>query len=151
MWIYRICSRPYRTLDGEGARIHGGRWSFPGTAVVYASESLSLAALELLTHVDADLMPRDLVWIGIEVPGKLEVEEVRLEDLPAGWQRYPAPERLQEIGSAWANSSRSAILSVPSAIIPQERNYLLLPRHPDFRRLKVSRPRPFRLDPRLLG
>jgi RES domain-containing protein len=101
MRIYRICSRRYRALDGEGARIHGGRWSFPGIGVVYASESLSLAALELLTHVDADLVPGDLVWVGIEVPGKMKIDEVRLEDLPAGWQRYPAPVRLQEIGSAW--------------------------------------------------
>jgi RES domain-containing protein len=144
-------ARSGTALDGEGARINGGRWSYSGNAVVYASESLSLAALELLAHVDADLLPDDLVWIGIEVPGGLKVEEVRPEDLPAGRNRYPAPERLQRIGSTWAKSSRSAILSVPSAIIPQERNFLLLPRHPDFCRLKISRPKPFRLDVRLLN
>jgi RES domain-containing protein len=150
MRVYRICSRGNRALDGEGARMHGGRWNLPGTAVVYTSGSLSLSALELLTYVDADLLPADLVWIGIDIPEAVTIEEVRQKDLPAGWQRYPAPERLQEIGSDWARSLRTAVLSVPSAIIPQERNYLLYPRHPDFRKLKASRPAAFRLDVHLL-
>jgi RES domain-containing protein len=148
--VHRICARRYRALDGEGARLHGGRWNHPGTSVVYASATLSLAALEILTQVDADLLPSDLVSIEIGVPDDLEIEEVRKQDLPPGWRRYPAPERLQEIGTAWARSLRAAVLSVPSAIIPEERNYLINPGHPGFSRIAASRPAPFRLEARLL-
>ena len=39
-------------FDGEGARLHGGRWNSRGARVVYVSSSRSLAALELLVHLE---------------------------------------------------------------------------------------------------
>ena len=44
---------------------------------------------------------------------------------------------------------RSVVLAVPSAIIEHERNYLLNPNHPDFKRVWRGRPQPFVFDPRL--
>jgi RES domain-containing protein len=41
------------------------------------------------------------------------------------------------------------VLAVPSAVIPQEMNYLLNPRHVNFKRIRVRNPEPFRFDPRL--
>jgi len=149
MLVWRICSRQYRAFDGEGARLHGGRWNFPGVRVVYTSGSLALATLELLVHVDAGLLPEDLLAISVQVPEEVESRRVEDRDLPSNWRQYPAPERLQEIGTEWARAGRTVILSVPSAIVPQERSYLLNPAHAEFARLKVSKAVSFRLDARL--
>ena len=117
--------------------------------MVYTSGTLSLAAMELLVHVDPDLEPPDLVALSAEIPDALTVHVVSLEELPSGWRRYPAPRPLQQLGWRWAKAATTAVLSVPSAVIPSERNYLLNPLHPEFRRIRIGKPRAFRFDPRL--
>lgn len=123
-------------LDGEGARLYGGRWNSPGTALVYTSSTLALAELELLVHVDRADAPTDLVAIELEIPARLRVETVDAADLPPRWKRYPAPANLARIGDEWASSLRSAVLRVPSAVVPREFNYLFNPLHPDIARIK---------------
>jgi RES domain-containing protein len=147
--VWRICSRRHHRFDGEGARLYGGRWNHAGTSVVYTSSSLSLAALELFVHVDVDIAPRELVAIAADVPDSMAVETVKVESLPKNWRRYPAPEALKDIGTAWAAKRSTAILAVPSAVIPEERNYLLNPAHREFKRIRISKPIPFRFDPRM--
>jgi RES domain-containing protein len=147
--VWRLCKRRHAALDGEGARLAGGRWNSRGTAVVYASDSLSLAALELLVHCDPALLPDDLVAIAIEIPDGLAIHRVEVADLPQSWRRHPAPASLARMGDLWARDTVSAVLSVPSAVVPGERNVLLNPRHPNFRRLRVGRPEGFALDARL--
>lgn len=149
--VWRITSRRHagHPFDGEGARRFGGRWNRPGTAVVYTSENLSLAALEHFVHLDPDTSPTDLVIIGAELPPGLSVRTLAISDLPPGWRTYPAPEALQELGTAWARSGEAAALSVPSAVIPRERNLLLNPAHPDMATLRVLAPEPFSFDPRM--
>ena len=149
MRVWRICSRRHRRFDGEGARLYGGRWNHAGTSVVYTSGSMSLAALELFVHVDTDLAPRGLVVIQVDIPDTLTIETVKIESLPRVWRRYPAPEALKDIGTAWAARASTAILVVPSAVIPEERNYLLNPNHRDFRRIRVRKPVAFRFDPHM--
>jgi hypothetical protein len=46
--------------------------------------------------------------------------------------------------------SRSAVLELPSAIIPAEPNYLLNPAHPGLKKVLIGKPVPFAFDPRLL-
>ncbi len=70
-------------------------------------------------------------------------------ELPANWRRYPAPDALADLGTRWAHELRTPVLAVPSAVIPQELNYLLNPRHSDFKRIRVGKPEAFRFDPRL--
>ncbi len=149
MRLWRICSRRHLAFDDEGARLSGGRWSRRGTRVVYTSSTLSLAALETLVHTDTDLLPQDLVAIGAEVPDDVGLEAVDEASLPPNWREYPAPEALQELGTNWVGGQRTLVLSVPSAVLPQERNYLLNPHHPDFERVHISSPEPFRFDPRV--
>jgi RES domain-containing protein len=117
--------------------------------MVYSSGSLSLAALELFVHVDIDTVPGELVAIQADIPDSLTIEIVKIESLPRDWRRYPAPEALKDIGTAWASKAATAILSVPSAVIPEERNYLLNPAHRDFKRIRVRKPAAFRFDPRM--
>ncbi len=149
--IWRITSGTYadRAFDGEGARRFGGRWNHPGTAIVYASEHLSLAALELLVQLDPDTAPADWWAVSGILPAGLGVSELEITDLPANWRAYPAPESLQDIGSEWARQAETAVLSVPSAVIPRERNLLLNPAHPAARRFRVGPPERFVFDPRL--
>ncbi len=149
MRVWRLCKRRYAAFDGRGARLAGGRWNRPGTAVVYTSESLALAGLELLVHADPELLPEDLVAICADIPEAVRVARLEEEALPKNWRRYPAPEDLARIGNEWAESLASVALSVPSAVVPRERNVLLNPAHRDFRKIRIGRPESFTLDPRL--
>ena len=134
MIVWRVCRHRHanRPLDGEGAHLYGGRWNYPGTAVAYTAGTLALAALEVLVHVDHDLAPTDLVAIPIDIPAGIRTEEIRPSDLPQHWRRTPAPERLQELGTAWLRRGDSLLLRVPSVVIPEEHNYLVNPMHRDF-------------------
>jgi RES domain-containing protein len=147
--VWRLCKRRHVAFDGEGARLAGGRWNRRGTAVVYTSETLSLAALELLAHCDPPLLPADLVAIAAELPERLAVERVEIAGLPGTWRRYPAPDALGQVGTDWARRLSSVALSVPSVLVPRERNVLLNPAHADFRAIRVGKPEPFSFDPRL--
>jgi RES domain-containing protein len=147
--VWRVCSKKHQRFDGEGARRYGGRWNHQGTSVVYTSGSLSLAALELFVHVDIDIAPADLMAMQADVPDSLAIEAIKIESLPKDWRRYPAPETLKDIGTAWAAKASTAILAVPSVMIPEERNYLLNPAHRDFKRIRIHKPTPFRFDPRM--
>jgi RES domain-containing protein len=147
--VWRLCKREHAAFDGEGARLAGGRWNRRGTRLVYTSESLSLAALEILVHCDPALLPPDLVAIPADIPDSLRIERLDDASLPRDWRRSPAPDSLARIGSAWAAAAQTPVLSVPSAVVPRERNYLLNPGHPDFVKIRKGDPQPFSLDPRL--
>lgn len=151
MVIWRLCRRRYsrRPLDGEGARLYGGRWNYPGTVVVYTAGTLALAALEVLVHVDLDIVPTDLVSIPIKIPTGIRIEEISVAVLPANWRHPPAPERLQELGTTWVRRATSLLLRVPSTVIPEEHHYLVNPAYPDLPRLKIGAPKLFTFDPRL--
>ena len=149
MRVWRLCRRKNAAFDGEGARLAGGRWNRRGTAVVYTSATLSLAALEYFVNLPASAAPADLVMIQAEVSDELAVSSVAPGGLPRGWRSYPAPEALAEIGSRWIEEGKTAILAVPSAVVPQEWNYLLNPSHPHFRKITIGRPESFSLDLRM--
>jgi RES domain-containing protein len=135
-------------FSGEGARRYGGRWNAPGRALVYASLHLSLAALETLAHADRRRFERDYVAFEVLVPDAL-VLELRDEDLPPDWRARPASAGARAIGDGWLEQRASVALSVPSVLVPPERNLLLDPSHPGFGDVWIGPPRPFRFDERL--
>jgi len=61
--LYRVCRARYTRLDGEGARLVGGRWNSPGRAVVYMAESVALAVLENLVHMSRQDFPTGYVCV----------------------------------------------------------------------------------------
>ena len=150
MLTYRICRAPYRALDGEGARLYGGRWNSPGRPVVYTSSTLALAALEYLIHIDAADAPADLVALTIDIPDTLAVTHVDAAALSPGWEQVATPAVCQEIGDRWLNAGVTPLLRVPAAPIPEEVNLLIDPHHPAARDVAVLAERPFFFDPRLL-
>ena len=149
MRVWRVCRRLHKAFDGEGARLSGGRWNLRGTPVVYTSATLSLAAFEYFVNVDPDDAPSDLVAVPAEIPEDLKVSKVVLARLPTNWRAAPAPRALERLGSAWVRRRETAVLAVPSAVIPQEHNYLLNPLHPLFPRIRIDTAQPFAFDPRM--
>jgi RES domain-containing protein len=55
----------------------------------------------------------------------------------------------QEFGENWFLESRSAVLSVPSAVLDTERNFVLNTRHPYFSKIRIGPGMELNLDPRL--
>jgi RES domain-containing protein len=115
--------------------------------MIYAAATASLAALETLVHFSA--LPRDFVLTEIHIPEAVVVGAFDEEDLPADWRTFSPSPMTQEIGRRRTVELRSAVLSVPSTIVPVERNYLLNPNHPDFGQIEFLPSTPFRFDPRL--
>lgn len=140
-------------MDGEGSRRYGGRWNSPGRSVVYLASSISLAALELLVHVDPEDAPDDLVILEVVVPSDAGIESLDATALAmvSGWrdQTTPPPEA-QALGDAWVQHGESLALYVPSVVIPSELNLLLNPAHPRMRDVRMVSVTPFQFDPRLL-
>ncbi len=149
MKVWRLCRKKHAAFDGEGARLAGGRWNRRGTAVVYTSATLSLAVLEYFVNLPAAAAPPDLVAISAEVPEGIPISSLNAESLPRGWQKYPAPEALAELGSRWVEEAGTAVLAVPSAVVSQEKNYLLNPAHPRFAEIVPGKPEPLSLDARM--
>lgn len=135
-------------FDGEGARIFGGRWNSPGTAMVYTACSKSLAALEMLVHLPSYTLIELFVCIPVTFDSRLVLSLDR-SSLPTGWQAEPAPSASRSLGDVWIRTNPSAVLEVPSAVIPSEVNYLLNPAHADFKKIEIGSPEHFQFDPRL--
>ena len=149
MQAWRITQQKHAraAFSGEGARLYGGRWNSPGVAMVYAAQSQSLAVLEVLVHLDAPGLLRKYVFLEATFDESMVIELGRAS-LPKNWQMDPVPKSVQAVGDKWAASGESAVLRVPGVLVPDESNYLLNPRHPDFAKLTVSRPHAFRFDAR---
>lgn len=136
-------------FDGEGTRLHGGRFTSRGRAAVYVAATTSLAILEVLVHAPSTLLP-SIVVIPVEFDATL-VTTVDRATLPSGWRSHPPPASVRAIGDAWLQAGRSAVLRVPSAIVPEESNFLLSPGHPDFARIRIGTPEALDVDSRLAG
>ncbi|MCU1382511.1 MAG: hypothetical protein JWL71_1208 [Acidobacteria bacterium] len=149
MRVWRIATVAHAAFDGEGARRYGSRWTRKGLPVVFASATLSLAALERFVHADPDLEPMDLLALSIELPESAAIETVGIDELPREWRAYPAPSSLGAFGERWLRAGRTVALSVPSVVIPHERNVILNPGHGDFATLTPRTAEPFSFDPRM--
>lgn len=142
MFVYRLCNHVFKNLDGEGARLYGGRWNSVGLPVVYTSEHLSLCVLEQLVHLNINTIPDNWVSLKIEIPNKIRGEE--LGSLPK------TDLEAKKMGDNWIQSNKSLFFKVPSAIIQTEYNFLVNPAHPDAKEIKIIDVSQFKLDPRLL-
>lgn len=140
MLVWRLAREAHAALDGEGARIFGGRWNSPGRPMIYTASSAALAVLEVRVHLDLplDMVPRDFQLMSIEL-GDTDIEEI-----PSGGIDDP-----MFYGDRWLREARSPAIRVPSIIVPEEWNLLINPLHPTARNIKIVSRRPFRFDPRL--
>lgn len=149
---WRIVKKSHakNAFSGDGAKIYGGRWNPVGIPVIYAAESLALAALEIVVHLGNEaLLFQHFVKISITFPSKMIITLDRTE-LPPDWRHLPPPESTQQVGLDWASKRSSAVLKVPSSIISEENNYVINPEHPDFSRIEMATPKEFSFDARLI-
>jgi RES domain-containing protein len=135
-------------FTGEGAARAGGRWNSRGIRVVYASATQSLAALEILVHLNP-FVPLRFTAFPVDIPDNA-VEWLSRADLPEDWRAEPPPPSTRRMGDQWLRSGRAVALGVPSVIVPDEWNFLLNPAHPDMAKVTIGAGRPFAMDPRLL-
>ncbi|MGC8493144.1 MAG: RES family NAD+ phosphorylase [Syntrophobacteraceae bacterium] len=149
---WRITKTRHATsaFDGEGARLYGSRWSTPGTRMAFASESLSLATLEILVHLQNTSPLASYVVFTVEFSEDL-VQALDLHLLPKNWRSFPAPPETQLIGDHWIKSNSSVLLRVPSTIVAHEHNFLINPMHHDFPKLIIHGPKPLDVDARVFG
>lgn len=147
---WRITKQKYArsAFSGDGARIYGGRWNSPGTAMIYTAQSQSLAVLEMLVHLDSPDLLSNYVFFQVSIDPSY-VKDLSFATLPRNWKADPVPARVQAIGDDWFAGGASAVLRVPSALVPGESNFLLNPRHSDFGKMRIGKPIPFQYDPRL--
>ncbi len=131
MIVYRIGRLKYsKDLSGEGARLNGGRWNHKLTPCLYTSASRSLAILEYTVNVNIDDIPRALSMTTLEIPDK-KILRLTIADLPGDWRATPAPASTKDFGTQLLKNNEYAVIQIPSAVIPDENNYLLNPMHKD--------------------
>lgn len=144
-----VCGRTVSwSLSGTGAKLFGGRWNNKGNPVVYAASSRSLAILELLVHIKSErpLAHYSLIPLTFDSRHLLKLDDKKL---PKGWDNEPANSASKILGDAWLKSCNSLALEVPSVVVPEERNYLINPVHPDFHSLNIGKITPYTFDSRL--
>lgn len=146
MIMYRASATKYADdLSGEGARLFGGRWNSPGIAGLYTSQFISLCILEIIVRTDMHYLPVDYKLISLEIPDEF-ISEIQLKKLKADWTHHL--QYTQWIGEEFLKSNQSLALQVPSAIVPQEHNFLVNPNHKNFKRLKIISIEPLEFDKR---
>jgi RES domain-containing protein len=148
---YRICKTKHATtwFDGEGAFRFGGRWNSLGTRILYTAGSLSLAALEMLVHLNDEEILLSYSFAAAEFDESLILPVEEFRALPENWSASPPPLEIQRIGDEWARTEASVVLKVPTSVLPVEFNYLINVEHRKFSKVQLSKPQTFTFDKRL--
>jgi len=150
MIVYRLSAQAYSNdLTGYGAEKSGGRWNGPGFAVVYTASSRALAVVEIAVHTPLGIIPLNYFLTTIEFPDNASMTRIAIAGLPKNWNRNPFIKDTQQIGNDFIINNTHLILQVPSASVPGDYNYLINPRHPDFKNVSIINTEAFEFDARL--
>ncbi|MGN7788144.1 RES family NAD+ phosphorylase [Niabella sp. 22666] len=149
MIIYRLVRSEYHDdLSGYGAFLYGGRWNNKGQYALYGAEHISLAVLEIVVNYDrtaTSLLP-SYHLVELSVPDD-EIIEIDHSALKKKWSEDMDYTRY--IGDEFLQSKSDLVLKIPSAVIPEENNYLLNPSHKDFKKIIIDSSKRYGLDNRL--
>jgi RES domain-containing protein len=146
MELWRISN--YADLSGGGGLQAAGRWHTRGKRIVYLADHPASALLEMLVHMDRDLIPATYRLLRVVVSGTVAMDKVGTDTLASDWRTQPALTR--QIGDQWLDRSSTALLEVPSVIVPHGKNFLLNPVHPDAAKVAIADVVDAPFDPRLL-
>src|SRR5258708_2621156 len=135
MLLWRISN--YATIAGRGGVLASGRGQSGGRRIVYLAESPAGALTEVLVHLELDpeQLPRTYKLLKIHIPEELAVRDFPRKKLGKNWQNDLTITRT--IGDEWLASLETALLRVPSVIVPETFNLLLNPQHVDAQRARV--------------
>lgn len=151
MIVYRIGKVKYATtaFSGAGGLESPGRWHRKGQPIVYAASTLSLAALEYFVHLGRTDSKMAFVAVHAIIADDIAMEVVGPASLPKDWNSSPPIDATMDLGTQWCLDLRGVVIKVPSALVQGEFNYLLNPRHPDFKLIEISTPERFSFDMRM--
>lgn len=135
-------------LSGTGAKITGGRWNSKGTPVVYCATNIALATLETVHYLRTGGLPFNRFLVRIDIPDDVWDARQVLDLLPGGWDAIPAGMAARTAGDGWVASGATALLLVPSVIVPDEYNVLINPQHGGAASLMATTTRRWIYDPR---
>lgn len=128
LWRIAVDTPAYTAddLSGEGAKRTGGRWNRAGRAMVYTSSSAALACFETIVHLSGGDLPLNRYLVRIDIPADVWGRAHQLDpaSVPVGSDALPAGKVSLDVGDAWLSAAESALLRVPSAIVPEEHNVL---------------------------
>ena len=147
MELFRISLAVY--ADKLYAPGFPGRWNLEGEEVIYASSSRSLACLENMVHRKGRGDNLKYSTMVIYAPDTSSVTQVNLSDLSPTWNQGSDFSYSQSIGSQWFSKKKTLLLRVPSAVVPDEYNYVIHTRHPEYSEVSLIRVLPFSFDRRL--
>jgi len=148
MILYRLSNGEFiKDLSGTGSKLFGGRWNSAGFNAIYTTESISLAVLEVLVHIKRFKTPLDYHLAYIEIPDTISPVIINKEKLKRTWKDDIAYS--QFMGDEFLKSSDGLLLKVPSAIIDEENNFIINPKHPGISKVKITSTKIFEFDERL--
>lgn len=148
MIIYRLAVQQFADdLSGSGAKLMGGRWNVPGLPVLYTTENISLAALEILVNAERQYIPPTYQLLKLLLPDTVEISSISKDKLKKQWK--DDFEYTQWIGSEFLKQNKNLVMKVPSAVVDEEHNFLFNPGHSDFKKLKIVATSHFQFDKRL--
>lgn len=150
VWRIAIEAPAYTANDltGTGAKITGGRWNSKGVPVVYCATTIALATLETVHYLRSGALPFNRFLVRVDIPDDVWEARQVLAPLPGGWDTIPAGLTSMRAGDAWLASHTSALLLVPSVIVPEEFNVLVNPRHFEAAGIQASTMKRWLYDPR---
>lgn len=150
VWRIAVEAPTYSANDlcGASAKITGGRWNSKGTPVVYCATNISLATLETVRYLRNGRLSFNRFLVRVDIPQVVWDRRLVLDPLPGGWDAIPAGLAARKAGDRWIASVASALLLVPSVIVPDEYNVLINPRHPDAAAIGAKTLKRWVYDPR---
>jgi len=150
MRVYRLSKKKYKDkLSGYGASLNGQRWNSKGTEVIYTADSRALATSEVAVHIPIGILPKDYFMVEIEIPSAIKIKEIKIDDLPDGWDAIPSQPNSQKIGDEFVEENKHTVLKVPSVVVKGDFNYILNPKHERFKEIKITSTYSFPFDFRL--
>lgn len=145
--VYRIVLKKW--ADKLVASGSAARWNSDGKFVLYTASTRSLACLENVVHRSAEGLSMAFKTLLIELPKSAKIQEIEINSLPSDWYSFSNYHLCQSIGDEWYDARQSLVLSVPSAIIKEEKNYIINTQHPDFVKVKLVGVEDFLFDTRI--
>ena len=152
MEVFRIAREKYITdLSGYGSYLNNGRWHTKGKYILYTAENRALAALETVVHLNKSaFISKEYSLLTLQFPDTLSSKVIRNNILPSNWRNKPTLEKLRMYGDRFIEKNKFLYLKVPSALVPDEFNYLFNPNHPEMKKVKIKKLEPFSIDQRLV-
>lgn len=149
MRLWRISN--HASLSGDGGLYASGRWHTRGRRVVYLADHPASALLEVMVHleIDAEDLPTSYQLLGVELSEDIRIDTRGESEWPEGWRAQTALTRA--LGDTWLREGATALMRVPSAIVPDASNYLLNPAHADATRIGIASAVRAAFDPRLMS